>query len=191
VFVSDASRQSNAVNAYVIGVANTKRIVLYDTLLAGFTPDEIKFVLAHEIGHYVFHHVWKFVVVSVLVVLGGALVVRSSASALISRVKARTGVSELSDIASLPQVAFVLMVFIGLTFPLVNSYSRGLEHEADRFAISATQDPRAAVSAFEKLAKLNVSELDPGPVIEFIFYSHPTLSKRVAVVRAAQQAVRE
>jgi STE24 endopeptidase len=183
VFVSDASRQSKAVNAYVIGVANTKRIVLYDTLLTNFTPEEIKFVMAHEMGHYLFHHVWKFIAVTVLVVLGGALAVSGWSARLLTRLKARTGVGELSDIASLPQVAFVLMVCCAVAFPFVNTYSRSLEHDADRFAINATQDTRAAVAAFEKLAKFNISELDPGPVVEFLFYDHPTLAKRIKSVR--------
>jgi Zn-dependent protease with chaperone function len=188
VFVIDASRQSKTVNAYVIGVGETKRIVLYDTLLKDFAHEEIKFVLAHEIGHYVLHHVWKFVLVSVLLVLLGTLAVHKTAPTLMNRVKARAGASALTDIAGLPQLVFVLLIVLGLAFPVVNAYSRAIEHEADRFAIRATQNTKAAVSAFKKLAKLNVSELDPGPVVEFVFYSHPTLSKRIDYVRTAGQS---
>lgn len=183
VFVVDASRQSRAVNAYVVGLGPTKRIVLYDTLLDKFTPQEIRFVLAHEIGHYRFHHIWRFIAAAVLTVLFGCLVVDFLGRRLLRRVGQRASVTDLAHGASLPLIGCVFLLSLGLAFPILNSYSRWLEHEADRFAISRTGDPTIAVSAFEKLGRLNVGEYDASPFVEVIFYDHPPLAKRIRFVR--------
>ncbi|HXF06463.1 MAG TPA: M48 family metallopeptidase [Blastocatellia bacterium] len=183
VFVMDASRQSRAVNAYVIGIGPTKRIVLYDTLLERFTLQEIMFVLAHEIGHYRFHHVWKFIAAGVLAVLWGCLLVELLGRRLLRRATARVRVTDLADSASLPLVGFVFLVACGVAFPILNTYSRHLEREADRFAISRIRNPVAAITAFEKLGRLNVSEYEASPLVEIIFYDHPTLARRIRFVR--------
>lgn len=183
VFVVDASRQSRAVNAYVVGIGPTKRIVLYDTLLERFTPQEITFVLAHEIGHYRFHHIWKFIGAAVLAILFGCLMVESLGRRLLRRVGERASVTDLADSASLPLVGFVFLVAFGGAFPILNTYSRHLEREADRFAISRIRDPITAITAFEKLGRLNVGEYEASPLVEVIFYDHPTLAKRIRFVR--------
>ena len=183
VFVVDASRQSRAVNAYVVGIGPTKRIVLYDTLLERFTPQEITFILAHEIGHYRFHHIWKFIAAAVLAVLFGCLMVELVSRRLLRQVGQRAWVTDLRDTANLPLVGFVFLVSLGVAFPILNTYSRRLEQEADRFAISRIPNPTTAVTAFEKLGRLNVSEYEASPLVEVIFYDHPTLAKRIRLVR--------
>lgn len=183
VFVVDASRQSRAVNAYVVGMGPTKRIVLYDTLLERFTPPEITFILAHEIGHYRFHHIWKFIAAAVLAVLFGCLMVELLSRRLLRRVGPRAGVTDLTDMASLPLVGFVFLVSLGVAYPLLNTYSRHLEREADRFAISRIRNPTTAIAAFDKLGRLNVGEYEASPLVEVIFYDHPTLAKRIRFVR--------
>jgi len=182
IFVVDASRQSRRVNAYVIGVGATQRIVLYDTLLTAFTPEEVTFVLAHEIGHYRRHHIWKFIGAAALAVAFGCWMVEAVGRRILVRVGHRAGVTDRANITSLPLVAFVFLVVMGLAFPLLNTYSRKLEREADHDAIMRTEE-EVAVTALEKLGRLNVGEYDASPLVEIIFYDHPSLARRIRFVQ--------
>ena len=183
VYQMDASRQSNAVNAYVVGIGPTQRIVLYDTLLREFTQDEILFVMAHEMGHYVLGHIPRGILYSVLgTLLAAALAFRLSSSLLV-RYGARLGYQSLGHPASYPLLLALLMVFSLAATPISNALSRGIEWEADRFAVSAFPHPEAGIAAFENLARINLSEKNPPAWAELLLYSHPSLSKRIATLQ--------
>lgn len=185
VFEVDASRQSNKLNAYVTGLFNTKRIVLYDTIIKAFTTEELLFVMGHEMGHYVKHHIWYLVVMIVaLILLCGWLTARILPN-VISRYRRRLGFNELGSFASLPLVLLAFGLVMFLVQPATNSLSRYFENQCDIYGMQMTgYNNAAAAVAFEKLAAYNLSNPNPSPLIEFWFYDHPALQKRIDHINA-------
>ena len=176
----DRSKQTNQMNAYVAGLGPTKQIVLWDTLIAKMDHDELRFVMAHEMGHYVLHHVWKllvFAVAALSVVLWLTQRVVEWATARWGR---GWGFEVVHDPAAVPLLLLVLGVFTFLGTPTVNAVSRHYEHEADVFALELTQLNDAGARAFVKLAEDSKVLPDPPAFIRFWRYSHPTLAERIA-----------
>ena len=184
IFQVDGSRQSSKLNAYVTGLFGSKRIVLYDTLIRNFSLDEIKFVMAHEMGHYVKHHLWWGLLVTVLFTLGALWLMDKTIHPVIRRFKNRFGFDSLSDMASLPLVLIFISVIFFVFQPITNSASREMERQADRYGMEMSGvSGEAAAIAFDKLSVYNLSDPDPHPLVEFWFYDHPALKKRMAFVR--------
>jgi len=184
IFQVDGSRQSNKLNAYVTGLFGSKRIVLYDTLIRNFSTDEIKFVMAHEMGHYVMHHIWWGLLVTVLFTLGALWLMDVTIRPVIRKFKKRFGFDSLSDIASLPLVLIFVSVIFFVFQPVTNGFSRYIERQADRYGMEMSGvSGEAAAIAFDKLSVYNLSDPDPDPIIEFWFYDHPALQKRMEFVR--------
>ena len=179
VFEVDKSVDTEAVNAYVTGFLNTKRIVLWDTILAKLDSDEVLFVMAHEMGHYVLGHVVRLtLLISVLVLLGLYLVYRIS-GALIDRYRDRFGFDELGDFASLPLIIILMSLFFFVLTPFMLTYTRHVEHEADRFGLELTRDNHNAATAFVKLQQENLGNPRPGILYKLWRSSHPTLGDRI------------
>ncbi len=179
VFEVDKSADTNAVNAYVTGFWTSKRIVLWDTLLARLDARQVRVVMAHEMGHYVLHHV----VLGLLAGFGGTLValylVHRLAAPLLRRFPHRFGFTQLSDIASLPLLALLAQAIVLLLMPLGLAFSRHLEHAADRFALDLTHDNYAAATAFVRLQSENLGNPRPGPLYMLWRASHPSLAQRI------------
>jgi len=184
VFQVDGSRQSSKVNAYVTGLFGTKRIVLYDTIIKNFNDDEIMFVMGHEMGHYVMNHIWQGLALAVLVIMLSLWLTNRLIHGFIRRFEAKLGFNQLSDIASLPLALLFLSVISFVSQPVSNSFSRYIEHRADIYGMDITGVPgEAAAIAFDKLSAINLSDPEPHPIIEFWFYDHPSLAKRMQFVR--------
>lgn len=179
VYEVDKSADTNAVNAYVTGFMNTKRIVLWDTILQKLDEREILFVMGHEMGHYVLGHVWKGILFSVVLIFITLFLAYKSSKFLVRRYGARWGFSELSDPAAFPLILLIISVFSLLVSPLTLAYSRYAEHEADRFALEITRDNQAGATAFVKLQTENLSNPRPGAIIKFLRASHPPIGERV------------
>ncbi|MFL5402178.1 MAG: M48 family metallopeptidase, partial [Gemmatimonadales bacterium] len=173
------SVDTKTVNAYVTGVGSTKRIVLWDTMLSKLDRDQIAFVMAHEMGHFVLHHVWTIVIGATLLVTASLYVVDRMAGPLISRYRNRFGFDQLSDVASFPLLLLLTTVVSLIATPVGLALSRHQEHEADRFALELTRDNRAAATTFVRLQETNLSVPRPGPVYTFLRASHPSLAERV------------
>ncbi len=185
VFEVDASKQSSKINAYVTGLFSTKRIVLYDTLIKGFTTDEIKFVMGHEMGHYVLNHVWLGLGIAWLLLVILLWLAEKTIHGLIHRFRGKFKFERLEDIASLPLVMLSLTVMMFVMQPINNTVSRAMEHRADQFGMDITGvSGEVAATAFDKLGAYNLSDPNPSPIIEFWFYSHPALQKRMEFVRS-------
>jgi Zn-dependent protease with chaperone function len=179
VFEVDKSQDTKALNAYVIGMGSTNRIVLWDTTINKLTPDQILFVMGHEMGHYVLHHLWwlyGFLTVISFVVF--YLIYRIS-QALLKRYRSRFRFSSLSSIASLPLLLLVYNVLGLVLTPPMNYFSRVLEHHADQFGLEITQNNQAAGEAFVALQEENLSNPYPGPIYKFWRCTHPPLGERV------------
>lgn len=179
VWVVDQSRKSRTANAAVTGLGRTRRILLFDTLLDRFTPEEIEAVLAHELAHQLHGDIRRGLLVQ------GALTL---VSFWIADGALRAGVRWLSldgpaDIAGVPLFGLVLVVVSLGALPLANGWSRHVERRADRFALETIADPRAFIGSMERLATLNLAERDPLRLEEFFLYSHPSIGRRIAHAR--------
>ena len=184
IFQVDASRQSSKINAYVTGLFATKRIVLYDTLIKNFTRNEIMFVMAHEMGHYVMNHVWWGVLAGIVLLCLALWLIDVTIRPFIRKFHRRLGYDSLENLASLPLVLLFALVINFVFQPVGNSISRVMEHQADVYGLETAHVPEAAaISAFDKLSVFNLSNPDPNPIIEFWFYTHPSLKKRIAFVK--------
>ncbi|OGF97855.1 MAG: hypothetical protein A2Z06_04060 [Candidatus Glassbacteria bacterium RBG_16_58_8] len=183
VFQVDKSKETQKINAYVTGLFGTKRIVMWDTILAKMTTDEVAFVMAHEMGHYILHHVWKFIGIFALILTVLLFLISRTIGLFIRRFGTRMGFTELGDIASAPLLLLMLQLLMFLITPAINGYGRHLEHEADIFGLDLTRDGVPAAMAFVKLANENLSNPSPHPFIEFWLFDHPTLSDRIAFCR--------
>lgn len=185
VFEVDASKQSTKVNAYVTGMFGSKRIVLYDNLIKGFTYDEIKFVMGHEMGHYVMHHIWWGLAMTVIFIAFVLWLTDKTIHAAITRFRTRFKFDRLGDIASLPLVMIFLSVISFVFQPVSNGMSRYFENQSDKYGMKITgiSGDNAALT-FEKLSAYNLADPDPNALVEFWFYDHPSLKKRIAAVKS-------
>jgi len=177
VFQMDASRRSRHTNAYFTGLGKNKRIVLFDTLLASHSEEEILAVLAHEAGHWKKRHVLKQVLaLEVFSLLGFYVVAEIMGIPLLYET---FGFSRPVAYAGL----FLITAFFGplLYFaePLGAALSRRFEREADDFALSLIRDPGPMVRALKRLASDNLANLTPHPFYAWFYYSHPPLSERI------------
>jgi STE24 endopeptidase len=185
VYQVDASRQSEHTNAYVAGLLGTQRIVLYDTILKRFTPREIRFVMGHEMGHYVLHHVWKTVAFFAVLIVVGLWIVDIPARRIIEA-RPAWRIGGLEQPASLPLLLLLLSVVFLAARPVISTYSRWQERSSDRFGLEVVRDPEAAASSFRKWAIYDLSELNVNPVIETVLFTHPSGANRI---RFAQEWV--
>lgn len=173
------SKQTNTINAFVNGFGSNMQIVLGDTAINELTIDEIKFVVAHEIAHYKMNHIYKGLVLQIIVGFFTALATFFLFNWLRKKWGHRWGINDPHDIAVLPllMVSFSLMSF--LASPIGNFQSRLYEMESDRYAMETTGDKEAAISAFQKLTK-NVKSTGYEPaIIHFTTGSHPRITERI------------
>jgi STE24 endopeptidase len=178
-WVVDQSRKSRTANAAVTGLGRTRRILLFDTLLSEFAPDEIEAVLAHELAHQIHGDVRRGLLVQGVLTLLTFWV----ADAALRWGGARLGLDGPGDVAGLPLFGLVLLAVSLVVLPVANGWSRHVERRADRFSLEAIADPRAFIGAMERLATLNLAERDPHPLEEFVLYSHPSIGRRIAHAR--------
>lgn len=179
VYEVNKSVDTNELNAYATGIGDTKRIVLWDTIIKQFTPDELLMVMGHEMGHYVLSHVWKGIFFASLFLLAGLYLVHRTSGWILSRFGVRTGVAELGDVASLPMLILVVGIFAFVTQPAQMAFSRHLEHEADRFGLEITHLNHACGTAFTKFVEHDLSYPTPGPLYKLWRSSHPPLGERI------------
>ena len=174
--VIDGSKRSGHSNAYFTGFGRFRRIVLFDTLIAQLTAEELEAVLAHEIGHYRRGHIPKMIAMSAVMMFGGFGVIAWLARSSWFNPSFGFPAGELAP-------SFLLFGLLSglVTFwfsPLMNALSRQHEYEADAFASQAVGGPAAMVGALRKLAQKNLSNLTPHPWFSAFHYSHPTLVER-------------
>jgi len=179
VFKFDMSRRTNAANAALTGLGNTRRIILGDTLLEKFTNDEIETVLAHELGHHVHKDIPKGIVIESFLTLGGLYL----AARALEWGTLYYGFESPADIASLPLFILVMGIFSLFLMPLTNAYSRWREVKADQYALTSTRMGDAYASALVRLANQNLAVVEPEPWVVFLLHSHPPLNKRIEMAK--------
>jgi Zn-dependent protease with chaperone function len=174
------SQETKLVNAYVTGFGGTKRIVLWDNLVDRLRPDEVEFVVGHEIGHFVLRHTLTVIVGATLLVTLSLWIVHRVAGWLLSRFGLRFGFDRLDDVASLPLLALVGGVAMLAASPAALALSRWQEREADRFGLEITRDNNAAARAFVRLQVDNLAVPRTGLLFRLWRGSHPDLADRIA-----------
>jgi STE24 endopeptidase len=179
VFQVNKSVDTKTLNAYVAGLFGTKRIVLWDTTLKRMTDRELLFVMGHEMGHYVLHHVWQAIAFSVLILAASLYVAYRTADAVIARYGSRWGFTSLADVASLPLLLLLMSAFGLVVTPLELAFTRHVEHEADRFGLEITQTNHSAGTAFVKLQQDALANPRPGLLYKIFRESHPPLGERI------------
>ncbi|MCC6126975.1 MAG: M48 family metallopeptidase [Pirellulales bacterium] len=180
VYRMDLSAETVKANAMLAGLGRTRRVLMGDTLLNGFTPDEIEVIFAHEIGHHVFRHIRKMILAGILYSAAGFCICDAI---LRLAVVDRTGSADIYanlPVWTLPLLMFVFSVFAQLLEPLQNAVSRHYERQSDRYALERTGRREAYLSAFRKLAKLNKDDPHPHRLEVFLFHSHPPIGERLA-----------
>ena len=182
VLVVDASRRTTAANAYVSGIGQTKRVVLYDTLLRDFTPGQVRLVVAHEMGH-VKHRDLAGGMLWVAIVAPGAMFV---IMLLTRRWSARAG-TEPGAAASIPPFALALALVAFATTTIGNQLSRAVEARADAYSLELTGEARQFESLERRLARVNLSDPDPPGILHFVFGTHPTVVERIGMGRAYER----
>src|SRR6202047_2929407 len=175
------SEKSKKANAALTGLGNTRRIILADTLLDNYAPEEIEAVLAHELGHHVHRHILKSIFVQAGITLFGFWLANNVLSYAVER---RNMFETMSDFANLPLLILVSTVLSFLLMPALNAYSRFNERQADRYCFQSVASVEPFISAMNKLAEQNLAEKTPSRWVEWFLHSHPAIVKRVAAAEA-------
>src|SRR5437773_1455027 len=175
IFEWALSEKTRKANAAVVGWRITRRIIVSDTLPDNFSGEEIEVIMAHELCHHVKNHIWQGIAVQSLLTLAGFYVVGRALPGF----SLKFGFRGIADVATLPLFALMMMALSVLALPAVNYFLRRLETAADLYALDMTGDALAFVSSMEKLAELNLADKTPNRIIEFIFYSHPSVEERI------------
>jgi STE24 endopeptidase len=179
VYKFDLSRRTKSANAALSGIGNTRRIILGDTLINEFTPDEIETVLAHELGHHVHKDIILLISFGTLITLVGFFL----ASLGMNWAVVTFGFKGVADPAAMPVLMLFLTAYSLIVMPLQNAVSRWREHLADEYALQSTGKSEAFASAFTRLANQNLGEIDPERWVVILFYSHPPLGERIALAQ--------
>jgi len=176
------SEKSKKANAALTGLGSTRRIILADTLLDNYAPEEIEAVLAHELGHHVHRHILKSIVIQAGTTLFGFWAANWVLHYTVDH--HMFNLEELSDFANMPLLALTATALSLLLMPALNAYSRYNERQADRYAFESIASVEPFISSMNKLAKQNLAERTPSKWIEVLFHSHPAISRRVAAAEA-------
>ena len=165
------SKQTKKANAFVIGIGNTHRIVVGDTLIEHFPEEEIEFVVAHELGHYVSHDTWRMIamgqVTAIAILFGAYGALRQDQD------------DEEGSPLTLARIQLWATLLSQLLRPALSAFARSREWAADRFALETTQTPHIGASAFRRLRDQNLAEDEQPAWYEFVFSTHPSLKARI------------
>jgi len=175
VEVQDVHKETTAANAEATGLGPSRRIVLWDTLLDGrFTRGEIRFVLAHEVGHLARNHIAKGIAWYALFAIPGGYLIAVGT-------RRRGG---MANPAAVPLGLFILVVLQFAAVPVENAISRHIEAEADWMALQTTRDPSAGKALFRRFTTTALQQPDPPTWAYLLFENHPTAAQRIAMTEA-------
>jgi STE24 endopeptidase len=170
----DLSTKATTANAMLTGWGKTRRIIFTDTLLQGYSWDEIEVTLGHELAHHIHHDIPKLMGIRAATFLLAFYV----ASLALEAGAVFFSLQGISDIAGLPWLILVLVMPVLLLQPALNWYSRRLEGAADETALTLTNKPQAFLSLMTRLTDQNLSEAEPTRWTKLLFYDHPTYNER-------------
>jgi STE24 endopeptidase len=178
VFEVDKSKDTKTGNAYVAGLGDTKRIVIWDTSIKGNSTEGILFLMGHEMGHYVLSHGWLFMGYFAILTFAISYLTYRIAHTVLVRFHRRWGFKHLYEIASFPLILFLISFFILLSTPVFNYFSRYMEREADRFGLEITQNNEAAAGLFANAMHDHLANPRPGIIYKIWRGHHPSPGER-------------
>lgn len=179
VYEVNMSEKTNALNAYVTGIGSNSRIVLWDTTLNRLNEDEILFIMAHEMGHYVMKHIYVGIAGYLLLSLVGLYFIHLLMRFFIQRYGELLKIKSMKELAAFPLFLLLLGTLTFASSPLSNAVSRYQEKSADMYAIELTNNHEAAISSFQELSRAGLSEVNPPALVKIFRYSHPTMLERI------------
>lgn len=179
VFEVNMAEKTNALNAYVTGIGSNSRIVLWDTTLNRLTDDQILFIMAHEMAHYVEKHLYFGIAGYLIFSLLGLYIIARLMRVIVGKWGDALKISAINDIQSLPLFLLLLSMLMYVSSPFSNTISRYEEMRADRYAIEMTQNSEAAIGTFQELTKAGLSQVNPPLLVKIFRYGHPTMLERI------------
>jgi STE24 endopeptidase len=179
VYTFNMSKNTKKANAAFTGLGATKRILLGDTLIENFTVDEIETVIAHELGHYKRKHIIKNIIIGTL----SSFLTFFLIAKLYDFSLGWFGFAVRTEIAALPLLALWGMIIGIIQMPLSSFISRKFEYQADEYAVKSTGKKDDFISSLEKLTRQNLADEEPNPLVEWFFYSHPSINNRTRFIR--------
>jgi STE24 endopeptidase len=184
MFLMQASEKTNQINAYVTGIGASKRVVVWDNTIHKMAPDEVLFIVGHEMGHYVLGHVVKGIAFALAGILFSLFVGYHALRWALKLWGPAWGVPGQSDFAALPVLLLIVSVLGFFGEPIGNSFSRSIEHAADVYGLEVIHGivPNAqqtAAQSFQVMGELDLADPNPPGVITFWLYSHPPLADRL------------
>lgn len=182
VYEVNMSEKTNALNAYVTGIGSNSRIVLWDTTLNRLEDDEVLFIMAHEMAHYVEKHIYIGIAGYLLLSFVGLWLISKLMNWMIKRWGDVLKISSVRSISSLPLFLLLASFLLFVSSPLSNYISRYQETRADRYAIEMTENPEAATSSFQELTKAGLSQVNPPSLVKWLRYSHPSMLERISTI---------
>lgn len=178
VYSFNMSKNTKKANAAFTGLGKTKRIILGDTLLSSYSKDEIETVIAHELGHYKKKHIIKNIIFGTV----NSFAIFFIISVLYKISLSWFGFTAITEIAALPLLTLWAMLIGLIQTPVSNLLSRKFEYEADQYAIESTRKPLSFIQTLNKLTEQNLGDKEPHPFVEWFFYSHPSIKKRISAI---------
>jgi len=182
VFEVNMADKTNALNAYVSGIGSNARIVLWDTTLNRLNDDQILFIMAHEICHYVEKHIYFGIAGYLLLSLIGLYLTYKIMNWAVRKWGKELKIDDVRDIRSLPLFFMILSLLLFSASPLTNLASRYEETRADKYAIEMTKNPEAAISSFQELTRSGLSEVNPPLLVKIFRYTHPSMLDRISML---------
>ncbi len=174
------SIETSKANAMLTGIGSTRRVLMGDTLLDQFSPDEIEVIFAHEVGHHVHRHIRKMIFEGLVVSTAGFWLCDRAMMAWVHWYDP-AATRETFPVWALPMIMLLLTLFATLLGPLQNTISRHRERQCDRYALQRTGLRAAYRSAFSKLARLNKADPQPNAWEVALLHSHPAIAERLAM----------
>ncbi len=180
IYKFNMSKETKKGNAAFTGLGKTKRIILGDTLLENFSPEEIETIVAHEVGHYKKKHILK----NILLSTAFSFITLYLISVFYKLTLPMFGFTKITQIAALPLLFLWAMIVGIILMPLSNKISRMFEYQADEYAVKSTGKKEIFIEALLKLNKQNLGDEEPHPFVEWLFYSHPSIKKRIEFLKS-------
>ncbi|WP_338787451.1 M48 family metallopeptidase [Metabacillus sp. FJAT-53654] len=179
VYEVNMSEKTNALNAYVTGIGSNSRIVLWDTTLNRLSEEEILFIMAHEMGHYVMNHIYVGIAGYLFLSLFGLFIIHLLMKLMIKQFGSLLKINSIRELTAFPLFLILLGVLTFASSPLANTVARYQEKSADMYAIEMTNNNEAAISSFQELSRAGLSEVNPPALVKIFRYTHPTMFERI------------
>ncbi|GIN62890.1 metalloprotease [Robertmurraya siralis] len=182
VFEVNMAEKTNALNAYVTGIGSNSRIVLWDTTLNRLNDEQILFIMAHEMAHYVEKHLYIGIAGYLLLSLVGLYLTYRLMNYAVNRWGEALKIPAVHDIRSFPLFLMILSMLLFVSSPVSNFVSRYQEMRADRYAIEMTGNTEAGIGTFQELSRAGLSQVNPPLLVKIFRYGHPTMLERISMI---------